>query len=69
MLALPRVHGWLHAGQGREGARGPRPTIALSRALLCLDCEAVYEMGTGPCPACGSGAGWSLGRLLMRQAA
>ena len=53
----------------RGDATGPRAAIALERALLCLDCEAIYEMGGGPCPACGSHAAWAVGRLLSRPAA
>jgi hypothetical protein len=70
MPATSRTYNWFHDGRQRhESARGPRPAIALNRTLLCLACEAVYEMGNGPCPACGSNAGWSLGRLLARRTA
>jgi hypothetical protein len=50
--------------------RQVRPSIPLERALLCLDCDAVFEMGRGACcPACGSSTTWTLGRLLARRAA
>jgi hypothetical protein len=50
--------------------RQVRPSIPLERALLCLDCDAVFEMGRGAsCPACGSSTTWTLGRLLDRRAA
>lgn len=47
-----------------------RPTIPLERALLCLDCESIFEAeGDQKCPACGSSAAWPIGRALNRPAA
>lgn len=45
-----------------------RPTIPMDRALLCLDCEAIFEAeGHQTCPACGSSAAWAIGRALNRE--
>jgi rRNA maturation endonuclease Nob1 len=45
-----------------------RPTIKMDRALLCLDCESIFEAeGTQKCPACGSTIAWAIGRALNRQ--
>lgn len=45
-----------------------KPTIRLDRAMLCLDCESIFEAeGPQRCPACGSDAAWSLGRALNRD--
>lgn len=68
MSIRPYLRG-LASANGRSAGSGPRAAIALGRAWLCLDCEVVYEMGQGPCPACGSHAAWALGRLLERPAA
>lgn len=44
-----------------------RPTIKMDRALLCLDCESIFEAeGTQKCPACGSTIAWAIGRALNR---
>lgn len=44
-----------------------RPTIPLDRALLCLDCESLFEAeGDQSCPACGSSQAWSIARALNR---
>jgi hypothetical protein len=44
-----------------------RPTIPMDRALLCLDCECIFEAeGTQKCPACGSAMAWAIGRALNR---
>ena len=44
-----------------------RPTVRLDRALLCLDCDSIFEAeGTQTCPACGSSMGFSIGRALNR---
>jgi hypothetical protein len=44
-----------------------RPVIPLDRALLCLDCDSVYEAaGAQTCPACGSYQGWAIGRALNK---
>jgi hypothetical protein len=45
-----------------------RPTIPMDRALLCLDCESIFEAeGHQTCPACGSAAAWAIGRALNRE--
>lgn len=45
-----------------------RPTIPLDRALLCLDCESIYEAeGVQKCPACGSMLAWAMARALNRE--
>ena len=36
----------------------------LTRAALCLDCEACFELETGPCPACGGEIWVPLARFL-----
>jgi rRNA maturation endonuclease Nob1 len=42
-----------------------RPTIRFGRALLCLDCDSIFEAeGTQKCPACGSTIAWAIGRAL-----
>ena len=44
-----------------------RPAIKMDRALLCLDCESIFEAeGAQRCPSCGSEVAWSLGRALNR---
>lgn len=46
-----------------------RPTIPLDRALLCLDCEAIFEAeGAQRCPACASERAWAIARALNRPA-
>ena len=45
-----------------------RPTIPMDRAMLCLDCEVIFEAeGTQKCPACGSGMAWAISRALNRE--
>jgi hypothetical protein len=45
-----------------------RPTIRMDRALLCLDCESIFEAeGHQTCPACGSATAWAIGRALNRE--
>lgn len=44
-----------------------RHSIPLSRAMLCLDCESIFEAeGMQKCPACGSSTAWAIGRALSR---
>lgn len=44
-----------------------RPSIPLDRALLCLDCDSIFEaIGDQMCPACGSSMAWAIGRALNR---
>lgn len=38
--------------------------IPLRRAALCMDCDEVFEMGDGSCPACGSETWSTLARFL-----
>ncbi len=38
--------------------------LPLRRMALCLDCETCFEIGTDPCPACGSGTWASVARFL-----
>jgi rubrerythrin len=46
-----------------------RPTIPMDRALLCLDCDSIFEAeGTQKCPSCGSTIAWAIGRALNRPA-
>jgi predicted amidophosphoribosyltransferase len=40
-----------------------RPSFALTRALLCLDCQNLYEADGRACPSCGSGASILASRL------
>jgi hypothetical protein len=47
-----------------------RPTIPVDRALLCMDCESIFEaVGDQRCPSCGSTVAWSVGRSLNRPVA
>ena len=47
-----------------------RPTIPMGRALLCLDCDSIFEAtGHQTCPSCCSAAAWVIGRALSRDAA
>lgn len=39
-------------------------SIHLSRAVLCLDCEAIYYLGSAVCPVCGSGSGALLAKWM-----
>ena len=51
-----------------EMMRNLRPVIPKARALLCLDCEVIFEAeGAQRCPACGSPVAWSIGRALDRD--
>ena len=44
-----------------------RPTIPMDRALLCVDCESIFEAeGTQTCPSCGSSMALAIGRALNR---
>jgi hypothetical protein len=38
--------------------------LPLGRIALCLDCDACFEIGTNPCPACGSRTWASVARFL-----
>ena len=38
--------------------------VRLQRAVLCANCEVISECKNGHCPACGSQALLSLGKLL-----
>lgn len=46
----------------------PRPSIPLSRATLCLNCDRIYENGrrerAGDCPKCNSTHGLGLARIV-----
>ncbi len=47
-----------------------RPTIPMDRALLCLDCESIFEAtGHQTCPSCGSATAWVIGHALNRDTA
>ena len=43
--------------------------VPLVRVVLCLDCEACFELGAEECPACGSGIWTPLVRFLETRAA
>jgi len=46
-----------------------RFSIPCDRALLCLDCEVIFEaVGNQRCPSCGSKLSWMIGRALNRAA-
>jgi hypothetical protein len=47
---------------GRETVRTLH--LPLRRTALCLDCETCFEIGSGPCPVCGSGTWASVARFL-----
>ena len=36
----------------------------LNRSAICLECEAIYRLGSTPCPACGGTACMALERWL-----
>jgi len=38
--------------------------LPLGRLALCLDCETCFEIGTDPCPVCGSATWASVARFL-----
>jgi rRNA maturation endonuclease Nob1 len=40
-------------------------SVAVSRAVLCVDCEQITEARKGTCPICGSSALFSLAVLLQ----
>lgn len=42
--------------------------MPLSRAAMCLDCESVFDLGEGQCPACGSEHFVLLTRWLTERA-
>lgn len=45
-----------------------RPSIQLDRAVLCGNCDSIFEAERDQrCPACGSEQGMSLGRALNRE--
>jgi hypothetical protein len=45
-----------------------RPTIPMDRALLCVDCESIFEAeGSQTCPSCGSSMALAIGRALNRS--
>ncbi len=47
-------------------AEGGEERLRLGRALLCLDCEVIYQAAGAPrCPACGSEASWALESFLL----
>ena len=52
--------------QGEEAQR--RRHIRLERALLCLNCEAIFQDGT-TCPACGSAQLFPVARAMNRGGA
>ena len=41
--------------------------LRLDQVVLCLDCETCFEIGSDPCPACGSGMWASVARFLNRR--
>jgi hypothetical protein len=46
-----------------------RPSIPLDRALLCLECSNVYEVGGGlSCPSCNSRQSWPIASWIDRGA-
>lgn len=46
-----------------------RPAIPADRALLCMDCDSLFEaVESQTCPACGSRQAVALGRVLGRAA-
>jgi hypothetical protein len=61
----------LDPGEPGNDAQLPmRATIPMDRALLCIDCEAIFEAtGSQTCPSCGSAAAWAIGRALNRTSA
>lgn len=38
-------------------------SISLQKAILCLDCENIYQKN-GACPNCGSKAGWPISKWI-----
>jgi hypothetical protein len=46
-----------------------REYVMLSHAMLCLDCEAICDVGQKRCPACGGGAFLTLARKFAGEKA
>jgi hypothetical protein len=72
LLPLGRVEALtptdLHGGELEARVDGIRPSIPLSRALLCLDCERLFEaIGSQHCPSCGSAIAWRIEQALNRE--
>jgi hypothetical protein len=40
-------------------------SIPLARALLCLDCDVIYDLPVSVCPKCGGRAALHLGRVIL----
>jgi hypothetical protein len=55
---MKTVSGW---------ATGTTAHLPLGRLALCLDCETCFEVGSDPCPACGSRMWASVARFLDRR--
>ena len=51
----------------RGRATGTTSHLPLGRLALCLDCETCFEVGSDPCPACGSRIWASVARFLDRR--
>ena len=50
---------------GRSPVRGSPASVALSRAMLCVDCDRIFEATRdGRCPLCGSAAVAPVGRWV-----
>lgn len=50
------------------GAAAVRMVIPSDRAMLCLDCDVIYEArDTQRCPSCGGKIAWAVGRALNRE--
>jgi rRNA maturation endonuclease Nob1 len=62
---------WAPAG-ANVGAKNFSPlqaSIALSRAMICVDCDRIFEATRdGRCPLCGSSAAVPIGRWLPSMA-
>ena len=41
--------------------------IRLAVAVVCLDCEVVFQVPAQRCPMCGSESWWPLARFLNRD--
>lgn len=47
-----------------EPVADPDQYVRLERAVLCADCDAVYNMLRDKCPSCGGGSALALGLVL-----
>ena len=49
--------------------RRPTPALYLTNAVLCLDCQRLFEAGARHCPACAGGAFYPLATWMSEKRA